>query len=702
MWPNFINMLNWWQWTILGLVPPAIIALYFLKLKRYPLEVPSTYLWHRSIEDIHVNTIWQKLRRNLLLFLQLLLILLAILAVLRPGWKGDELTGHRFIFMIDNSASMQATDTNASRLDEAKRAADTKTSRLDEAKRAAARVIDLMKPGDVAMLVSFADTARIEQMFTENRGLLRRGLEEIEPTQRSTSLIEAFKVASGLANPGRSADPESMVDVQVAEAMPATLYIFSDGKFETTTEALGNLDPVYKPIGDPEASNVGVVIFSVRRNEAKPDQLQAFARLQNFGSRSASVDLELWLDGQLIDAAEFEIGGGETQGFQRNLELVDTGVLNLRVNTGDDLALDDQAWTVINSPRRARVLMVTPGNESLTLALATDAAARLADVSVKTPDFLTKEDGPYRQQAAIGTYDLVIYDRCGPSEMPQANTLFIGAIPPIKIERTTAEDTDDPNEDELLWKCGDPVGGPQITPADIDPAHPLTQWIDMSDVLIARATPPVRSREEVPPGGRVLIDSHLGPMLVVAPREEYEDVVLGFSLEDEEIDGAGSVRRYPNTTWPARTSFPTFILNVLHYLGGARTVSGTASVRPGQPVVLQSPAVQKPLVVNTPGGRKIALPKTKLGKFNFTGTGELGVYEVLLDGQPLEKFAVNLFHPLESDIRPRKDIEVGRVPVEGRGRDKETARRELWKLFLLIGLAVLLFEWYVFHRRVYL
>ena len=68
MLPQLINMLSWWQWLVLGAVPPAIVLLYFLKLKRKPIEVPSTYLWHRSIEDLHVNTIWQRLRRNLLLF----------------------------------------------------------------------------------------------------------------------------------------------------------------------------------------------------------------------------------------------------------------------------------------------------------------------------------------------------------------------------------------------------------------------------------------------------------------------------------------------------------------------------------------------------------------------------------------------------------------------------------------------------------
>ncbi len=111
--PELTNMLAWWQWLILAAVPPAIVALYFLKLRRRPLEVPSTYLWHKSMEDLHVNTIWQRLRRNLLLLLQLLLVLLAIVALVRPHWRAMHLSGNRFILLVDNSASMQATDVAA-------------------------------------------------------------------------------------------------------------------------------------------------------------------------------------------------------------------------------------------------------------------------------------------------------------------------------------------------------------------------------------------------------------------------------------------------------------------------------------------------------------------------------------------------------------------------------------------------------------
>jgi hypothetical protein len=85
---GILNTLVWWQWALLAMVPPAIVALYFLKLRREPLAVPSTYLWSRAIEDLHVNSLWQRLRQSLLLFLQLLLIGLLAFTLLRPGWRG--------------------------------------------------------------------------------------------------------------------------------------------------------------------------------------------------------------------------------------------------------------------------------------------------------------------------------------------------------------------------------------------------------------------------------------------------------------------------------------------------------------------------------------------------------------------------------------------------------------------------------------
>ncbi len=659
MLPQLVNPFAWWQWLVLAAVPPAIIALYFLKLKRRPVEVPSTYLWHKSIEDLHVNSVWQRLRRNLLLFLQLLVLFLVFWTVLQPGWRSEKLPGHRFIFLVDNSASMQATDVEP--------------SRLAEAKRQALELVDQMQSGDVGMVVSFNEAARVEQSFTDNRRQLRRAVETVQPSVRSTSLAEALKVASGLANPPRISKDER--DFQVAEPRPATLVVLSDGRFEDVVgQGLGNLEPLYRPIGSPDARNVGIVAISVGRHETKSDQLQVFARLQNFSRRPASVTLELLLDQNPVNYDRIEIPAERSKSVAFDLKAVDSGKLHLRAQTGDHLAQDDEAWAIIHKPRQAHVLLVTPGNPYLRIALDTGMAAEIAQVKEVPPAFLEGEQ--YRQQSTVGAYDLVIYDRCQPKEMPRANTLFIGRVPPGGG-----------------WEMGPGVPKPQVI--DTDPAHPLTQWVNLTSVVIADGSP-----LRPPPGGRVLIDSHLGPLLAIAPREGFEDAVLGFVLLDARKEADGTVKRYLGTDWPRTRNggFPNFILNVLQYLGGGQAAA-EGSCRPGEQVPLENPVSGKPLQVRSPSGHVVELAETPSGKFSFTDTTELGVYETAVEGKSVQPFAVSLLDAAESDIATRPDIQIDRVPVQG-SASPEVSRLNIWKGLLLGGLGVLLLEWYIYSRRI--
>src|SRR4051794_23588443 len=107
---TFASPLGARSWAVLAGIPVGIIALYFLKLRRRPVQVPSTLLWRRSLEDLHVNSLFQKLRRNLLLFLQLLFVAMLLIALAGPRVLGTAGRGQRYILAIDNSASMAATD----------------------------------------------------------------------------------------------------------------------------------------------------------------------------------------------------------------------------------------------------------------------------------------------------------------------------------------------------------------------------------------------------------------------------------------------------------------------------------------------------------------------------------------------------------------------------------------------------------------
>lgn len=656
---SWLNTLTPLQWVILASVPPAILLLYFLKLKRQPLEVPSTYLWSRTIEDLHVNSIWQRLRQSLLLFLQLLLVTLAILACLRPGWRGQELPGDRFIFLIDSSASMRATDVAP--------------TRFDEAKRRVLEMIERMDSGDVAMVISFSNEARIEQSFTNNRSLLRQKVNRIQPTNRKTDLTEALRAAAGLANPGRTSQAGTN-DVQVADALPATLFIYSDGGVAAVSNfSLGNLKPVYIPIGSDGPENVGVVAFTAEHNPDKPGQTQAYARVQNTGLDDTTVEASLYLNDKLVDASQVTVPLDGEAGVQFDLENIDEGLLRLELDRQDHLALDNTAHLALGVARRARVFVVSAGqSDAWRLAVTTEQAAKVAEVSFADPSVLkTKE---HQDQVLTGAYDLVIYDQCVPEKMPLANTLFIGAAPPLPD-----------------WKAGNRSPNPVIL--DIDRAHPLTQLVEMGNVLIAEGIPITG-----PQGARVLFDSTVGPLLVIGGREGFEDAALGFVLvgQDEKGDLA------PKTDWPVRRSFPVFVMNTLRYLGGNRGALAMGSVQPGSSITLRSLLPVERMRIDSPSGARFDVQREGQNAFVFTRTDELGIYAAREGGarEANQKFAVNLFDTRESDLKRRDNIEVEYEKIAGQ-RGSEPTRRELWKWLLLLGLGILLFEWYVYNRRVY-
>jgi hypothetical protein len=698
---EFATPLSATRWAVLLGVPVAIIALYFLKLRRRPVQVPSTLLWRRSLEDLHVNSLFQRLRRNLLLFLQLLAVLLAMLALAGPRVNGRSGPGQRYVLMLDNSASMSSTDLPP--------------SRLARAKAEARKVIEGMERDDLAMIIAFSDRAKVVSNYSGDKRLLLGRLEAIAAGEGPTSLREALQVAAGLANPSKINDPPQ--GAVATRIVAPRLKIYTDGGFpDVEGFSLGNLQPEVHVIGPPPppvpegqaraatkdknqdrdkkartpSDNVAILALQTRRNEEKADLYQVFGRVHNYRAETVRTEAQLWrhLPDQpgkapsLIDAIALDLPAQSDHAFK--FDLPDTGLneLEVRLTVDDALALDNRAYTVVGNPRKAQVLVVTPGNRYLVDTLETPTARERADVTVVTPEEVKKD--PYARDLQVGRYDLVIADRYRPENPPEANVLYFGVLPPGPA-----------------YARSQPIEQPLIL--DWDVGHPLMQFVrDLPTVAVLKAlavTPP--------PGSTVLIESNKGPLAFVAPREGYSDTVVTFALMDGENF---------NTNWYRNISFPLFLFNALQVLGNARESAGDEVHLPGQPVVLRTDTPTDTVKVGAAGGgAATVLTRTPQGTFVDHDTGRIGLYHARWEPDGLFPFAVNLFDGRESDIAPRGlvpegvppdqaeayTIKIGANPVEATAQT-QPVRKDGWWPLAIAALAVVLIEWYVYNRRVYL
>ena len=142
------------------------------------------------------------------------------------------------------------------------------------------------------------------------------------------------------------------------------------------------------------------------------------------------------LDGEFLDAKEVEVPAGESSGVVFPLADAPAGKLTAQLKyeldtptKRDALEQDDMGYAALNDAKPGRVLVVTPGNVALEVALATERAGRLANIEFKTPDVLDDASSTSATPTAARTI-LIIYDQCAPATMPRANTLFIGRLPP--------------------------------------------------------------------------------------------------------------------------------------------------------------------------------------------------------------------------------------------------------------------------------
>jgi Ca-activated chloride channel family protein len=328
---------------ILAALAIPIVLLYMLRLRRRDTEVSSTYLWRQILRDKEANAPWQRLRRNLLLFLQLLILALLVLALMRPFMEIPTVTTGRIVLLLDASASMNATDVTP--------------SRFEAAKQEALTIVGALSASDSMTVIRVADVPEVLASATNDPGQLRSAILSAQPSQSSADWSAALTLAAGGA-----------VGVD-----NFNVVLVSDGGLPVDLPAIpGEFN--YVPVGS-SAENVAITALSTRARAGEAPQI--FAEITNFGDSTAEVIFSLELDGELDRAQRYTIPGKAIREiFYTDLPADFTTASASLAPSSDSsvpnhLALDDTAWSVFNPTGAGRVLLMTPGNLYLRQALTT-------------------------------------------------------------------------------------------------------------------------------------------------------------------------------------------------------------------------------------------------------------------------------------------------------------------------------------------
>ena len=642
---------------------PLLLLLYFLKLKRREQIVSSTLLWKRAVHDLQVNAPFQRLRRNILLLLQLLMLFAILLALAWPILSLVAGPGERYVLLIDRSASMNAVDIDSqnSRL----------PNRLDTAREQAKVFIESLRSkalfslkgkSDQTMVIAFDNHAKVMCNFTSDKQQLISAVNAIAPSHNQSSLAEAVVVANAFAqSPGVEADYLSAED-------PAKLILFSDGQIRDIDQlSVGSDDLTFHCIGE-SSPNIAITAMQARRLYENPDQVEVFTTVANYGEQEVTCDVQLSLNNDVRAVRSVTIPSAKTDNATEstspgkvavNFSLSETqaGVLEVKQLQLDSLACDDAAWAILYAPERLSVLLVTNGNIVLESALKACPVARL---EVRSPTQFDAMD--HSVMSVEQPFDIIVLDNFLPAQLPKCRYLIFGQ-PPNGIDISVSGQLE--NQVIVDWR----------------PKHPVLKYVKLMNLYATKCY-----QMNLPRDAEVLAEFNETPALALIRRNGSIFLLVGFDVLE--------------TNWPFEPSFVLFCYNATNFLGLQTGQNQQSNLQVGDPIIVEGLNSEITAQINGPGLSGVEVKSNSAGAIRFANTSKVGIYSLNVPDQPVRFFAVNLLDAQESNIQPIRELVLSGQRIQAQESAVSRANLPLWPYLVCLALILAFLEWLIYTFKV--
>ncbi len=337
------------------LAVPVVIILYLLRPRGKDYRISSNLLWDQILRNQQSKTFLEKFVHNILMYLQILIILLLVLALMSPYLHAQGRSRGNVILVLDTSASMQH-DAGSGKM------------RIEEAVEQAKGLIAASEETAFSIVTS-------DCMGTE---LLAVGVKD------KNSLYAVLNQVECCDGPGQLQGAESMVetlrsvDTDAQESPASEVIVFTDGNgAEEAMRFSDYFDAQVIVIGDAvdNVSNnflsyVDAADMDTSEETEQERAIVCASSITNYSDKEASMEISLYEGDKLREIRQLTLEAGETtlcfyEAFAWNGEPLRSEVSSIEFaqgGRGDSLEGDNTAYAVAGQASQIQAVLVGDGN----------------------------------------------------------------------------------------------------------------------------------------------------------------------------------------------------------------------------------------------------------------------------------------------------------------------------------------------------
>ncbi|MGD8760921.1 MAG: BatA and WFA domain-containing protein [Desulfobacteraceae bacterium] len=374
----------------LGVIP-VLILIHTLKPKPKQVEVNNLFLWQEVLKERSSHLTFERLKKNLPLLIQILIVILASLALAKPAWIFTRSKTGNMIIVIDTSASMKAKFGSG--------------TRFDIARTKAFELIEQRDPDQQILIVDAGHRPTVQAGLIDDSNLAKRLVSKLKPSDASGDLEQSLYLALSFVDPSKA----------------DFLYLITDGAGGDISTLLKDHPKIRPIMVTGENHNIGITKFEFRQEPGRNDHYELMLEIKNFTPFPIECPIHLSIDNTVIFSklSAFEAQEKKLMIFPY-IGLI-SGIARADLEIDDDFSIDNHAYLSLNASKDIWVLLVSKGNYFLEKLL--DAYPNFKVNRVKEIVASSWSEQTLR-------HDIVIVDRMDFPKTDKGNFLLIDSYSP--------------------------------------------------------------------------------------------------------------------------------------------------------------------------------------------------------------------------------------------------------------------------------